>query len=204
MTKLLLTSNGFFTDGIKKQFLQLTNGNISSMNVGVITTASQQKEKNKFAIKAKQDFNQMGINSVEFIDLEFESAEKLEKYNIIYINGGNPFYLLHHIRKSGADLIFRRLTENNVIIVGVSAGAVVLGPNLNIVNYFTPQMNIVDIKDLTALEITDKIIFPHYDRDDLFPDITGKSIEERLMEFESLNKCDVVRVKDNEFVLINN
>ncbi|WP_088011558.1 Type 1 glutamine amidotransferase-like domain-containing protein [Gottfriedia acidiceleris] len=204
MVNLLLTSNGFFTDEIKEQFLQLTKGNISNMSAGVITTASQQKENNKFAIKAKQDFDHMGIKSVEFIDIEFESAEKFEKYNIIYINGGNPFYLLHHIRKSGADLIFKRLSNKNVIIVGVSAGAVVLGPNINVVNYFTPQLNIVETKDLTGLEMTNKMIFPHYDREDLFPDTTRRSIEERLIEFENLNKCNVVRIKDDQFVLINN
>jgi dipeptidase E len=31
MTKILLTSNGFFTDLIKQQFLQLNNGDLSNL-----------------------------------------------------------------------------------------------------------------------------------------------------------------------------
>lgn len=63
-------------------------------------------------------------------------------------------------------------------------------------------MNNVDIQDLTSIGITNKTIFPHYDREDLFPDQLGRSIEDRLKVFESMNKCSVTRLKDDEFILI--
>lgn len=40
------------------------------------------------------------------------------------------------------------------------------------------------------------------DREDLFPDHSGRSIEARLKVFENMNKCSVVKLKDDEFVLI--
>ncbi|MDP4162732.1 MAG: Type 1 glutamine amidotransferase-like domain-containing protein [Bacillota bacterium] len=202
MAKLLLTSNGFFTDLIKYQFLRRLEYGLSTISATIITTASQQKEQNRFAIKAKDDFIGMGINRVEFTDIEFESPDKLQKYDVIYINGGNPFYLLHHMKRSGADLILKELSKQNVLIVGVSAGTMVLGPHIEVVRYFTPQMNHVNLEDMRGLGLTDKILFPHYDREDLFPDFFGKTIEQRLKDFEALKKCEVVRMKDEQSIFI--
>lgn len=202
MTKILLTSNGFFTDLIKQQFLQLIDGDLSNLKATIITTASFKKQNNRFAMKAKEDLLGFGFKKVDFNDIEFDKPELLEKYNVIYINGGNPFYLLYHMKKSGADLILKDIAKQNTVIVGVSAGAIILGPNIEVVNYFTPQINTVDIQDLTALGLTNKAIFPHYDREDLFQINSGRSIEDRLKVFENINKCSVVRLKDDESVLI--
>ncbi|MEC0276137.1 Type 1 glutamine amidotransferase-like domain-containing protein [Peribacillus frigoritolerans] len=204
MTKILLTSNGFFTDLIKQQFLQLIDGDLSNLKATIITTASHKKQNNRFAMKAKEDLLGFGFKKVDFIDIEFDKPELLENYNVIYINGGNPFYLLYHLKKSGADLKLKELAKQNTILVGVSAGAIILGPNINIIDYFTPQMNTVNIKDLTALRITEEAIIPHYDREDLFPDSSSKTIEDRLKVFEKLNNCSVVRLRDDQFLLINN
>lgn len=64
--------------------------------------------------------------------------------------------MLHHTKKSGADEILKRLASQNVVIVGVSAGAILLGPHIKIVQFFTPQMNTLGIEDLSAL--SDNII----------------------------------------------
>ncbi|CAG9607028.1 Type 1 glutamine amidotransferase-like domain-containing protein [Pseudoneobacillus rhizosphaerae] len=202
MAKILLTSNGFFTDLIKQQFLHLFENPIREKRATIITTASQQKQHNRFAIKAKEDLLKMGFFQVDFTDVEYDSPELLENYDVIYINGGNPFYLLYHLRKSGADLILKKMAQHNAVFVGVSAGAVIFGPNIEIVNFFTPQMNNVNMKDLTAIGLTDKTIFPHYDREDVFPDHLGRSIEDRLKLYESINKCSVVRIKDDGYLLI--
>lgn len=204
MTKLLLTSNGFYTESIKKQFIKLINGEINNLKATIITTASPQKENNKYAQKAKEDFLLMGFQNIDFTDLENGNLECLVEKDVIYINGGNPFYLLYHMKKSGADAILRKLAIQNVIIVGVSAGALILGPNIEVVDYFTPYMNTVNIKDLTSLELTNKFVFPHYDREDLFKDNKGKSIEARIKEYEFLNNCVVERIADDQFILIEN
>ncbi|PUB03971.1 peptidase S51-like protein [Paenisporosarcina sp. OV554] len=119
MSKILLTSNGFFTDVIKQHFLQLIKGHLASKKATIITTASQQKQTNKFAIKAKEDLLRMGFNQVDFTDVEFDKPDSLENYDVIYINGGNPFYLLYHLKKSGADSILKKLAKQDIVFVGV-------------------------------------------------------------------------------------
>ncbi|MFC5465935.1 Type 1 glutamine amidotransferase-like domain-containing protein [Lederbergia graminis] len=202
MLKLLLTSNGFYTDTIKERFLTLIHGKPSEQDVAIITTASPHKENNRYAQKAKEDFQNMGFQNIDFIDIEFDNPNSLAHKDVIYINGGNPFNLLFHMKKSGADKILRELANKNVVIVGVSAGAVLLGPNMKVVQFFTPHMNTFHMKNLSALGLTDKLIFPHYDREDLFQDHTNKTIEHRLREFETMENCEVTRLKDEEYIIV--
>lgn len=72
----------------------------------------------------------------------------------------------HLTKRSGADNILRQLVSKNIVIVGVRAGAVLLGRNIKNVHFFTPQMNILNTKDFSVLGLTDKLVFPHYDRED--------------------------------------
>lgn len=202
MSKVLLTSNGFFTDEIRQQFLRLVNGHLDNKKATIITTASQHKQNNKYAIRAKEELLRMGFNQVDFTDIEIDKPESLEHYDVIYINGGNPYYLLYHLKKSEADLIIKKLANQNLVIVGVSAGAMIFGENIEVANFFTPQMNDLKITDLTAIGLINNVIFPHYDREDLFPDQLSRSIEDRLKVFESMTNYSVTRLKDNDFLLI--
>ncbi|WP_434751574.1 Type 1 glutamine amidotransferase-like domain-containing protein [Paenibacillus amylolyticus] len=203
MSSLLLTSCGFNTEDIKNQFLDFIDRDISQLKVAIITTGSPMKENNRYAQRAMQDFKDMGFQHITFVDIELDDPQILIQRDVIYINGGNPFTLLYYAKKSGADEIIKTLaSQKNVIIVGVSAGALILGPNINIVDLFTPQMNTMELTDFEALGVTDKFIFPHYDREDLFKDSTNKTIEERIVEFESIENCKVTRLKDEDYISI--
>jgi dipeptidase E len=63
-------------------------------------------------------------------------------------------------------------------------------------------MNTINLQDLSGVEITDIIIFPHYEREDLFPN--ELTIEERIRKFEKNFDCKVTRLTDSEAVIINN
>jgi len=203
MASIFLTSNGFFTETIKGEFLATLKKQRINPKAVIITTASTLKEKNRFALKTKNDFFEMDIKHVDFIDVELEKGERLKEYNIIYINGGNPFRLLYFMKKSGADLILRSLSKQNTILIGASAGAVILGPSIDVVQHFSPELNEIGLNDYTALSLTDIAIFPHYDREGVFKEDTGKSIEDRLSEFEEWNNISVTRLKDDQYILIN-
>ncbi|MFD9625648.1 hypothetical protein [Peribacillus muralis] len=56
MSNILLTSNGFFTDRIKEHFLQIIDGPVTNAKATIITTGSQKKQNNTFAIDAKENF----------------------------------------------------------------------------------------------------------------------------------------------------
>lgn len=199
---IFLTSKGFFTEAVKSDFLQLIKGRDAVPKAVIITTASSKKEKNPFAVKTKEDFLAMGLVTVDYLDIEFEAARNLLAYDVFYICGGNPFRLLRELKASGAAMVMEELMQRDAIFIGVSAGAMIFGPHIEIVNSFTPSMNKVNLKDLNALGIFPKPIFPHYGREDKFPDSTGRTVEQRIVEFEMLHNLEVERLRDCDVVLI--
>lgn len=144
----------------------------------------------------------MGFRKVDWVDVELESPDVLLQKDVIYINGGNPFHLLEQVKKSGADRVLAELAQKGTVIVGVSAGAALLGPDIRIVHHFTPQLNAQNIKDFSALVLTDKRIFPHYDREELFGEGTGRTIEERIREFKAIESCSVTRLNDDGYLVV--
>jgi dipeptidase E len=193
MGRLLLTSTGFFHQNIRGQFSEL----ISKRKLAIIiTTASPLKELNQFAIQAKEDLKDLGFEQVTFLDVEKESIDSLLDADVIYLNGGNPFVLLHFLRESGAVHLIHMKAKEDCLIVGVSAGSVVLGSSIRIVEWFSPSLNTVELKDLAGCQLFNSSIFPHVDREDLFP--SADSIEERILAFEMTTDEQVLRLADDE------
>lgn len=88
---------------------------------------------NQFAIQAKEDLKELGFEQLTSLDVEMESIDSLLVADVIYLNGRNPFVLLHFLRKSGADHVIQMRAKDDCLIVGVSAGSVVLGSSIRIV-----------------------------------------------------------------------
>lgn len=197
MGGMILTSTGFLTDEIRNAFSRMAS---SFSTAVIITSASLEKEDNRFARKAQRDLIELGASQVTFLDVEFDDPSNLSEYDVIYINGGNPFLLLHHLRKSGADRLLKK-SKTYQSIVGVSAGSVVLGPSIGIVHHFTPEMNTIPLHDLTGLNMTRTTVFPHYDREDLFKHPTGVSIEKRIIQYERISGFRVHRLQDSQYLL---
>jgi len=201
MPKIMLTSNGLSTDDIAANFLSLFENDPVQMKACILTTASLQKEQNIYARKAKADLVNMGFATVDYLDIEFDEAKQLTNYHCIYINGGNPFYLLEHLKQSGADQVIRDLNDQQVLI-GVSAGAMVLGNNIEIAEFFTPEMNARNLQDLSGLKLVNLSLFPHSNREDLFNDPHGQTIADRIDVFEQRYICEVTRLADNQFLIV--
>ena len=69
-------------------------------------------------------------------------------------------------------------------------------------HFFTPLLNEVNSKNFSALGVTDRLEFPQCDIEGLFKNSTNKSIEERLKEFEILERCKITRFKDDEYITL--
>ncbi|MFJ7975915.1 Type 1 glutamine amidotransferase-like domain-containing protein [Peribacillus sp. NPDC096379] len=203
MGKILLTSAGFYTDAIRSRFLQCFETKPEDARISIITTASiNEKSNNEFALKILRDFHEMGMKNVRFVDIEFEEPETLRQSDVIYLNGGNPFYLLHHLKRSGADKVIREFVQNGGLLIGVGTGSIVLGPDIKLMQHFSPEMDSVGLDDLTGLALTDVRVFPHYGNETLYPDKQGRRVEERLLEFERAHRCYVNRLRDDGAIVI--
>lgn len=192
MKKLLLTSHGFSDEPVRQAFLKLLDKPAQELTAAIIITASvEYKENNKYAVSTREYFEELGFKEVRFVDMEFDDPNMLRNFDVIYINGGNTFYLLHHLKKSGADKILKKVADKT-ILVGTSAGAVVLGPDIKIADRFDDERNVVGLKDFSALSLTDIIVIPHY----------REEFENELKDFEKENNCKVTRLKDGQAVVV--
>jgi len=200
LSVVILTSKGFNSEKIKRKFLEMIDATKLDYRATIITTASPQKQNNKYAKKAKEDLTKLGIKKIEFCDVEQDNLIFLKSSNIVYIVGGNPFYLLNYLKKSGAEKILKQLHKEETVFIGVSAGAMVLGPSIGVANFFTPEMNQIALADFKALGLTTMEVFPHYDRVDLFKNEAEESINVRLKRFESINNRTLIRLKDQAFI----
>jgi peptidase E len=95
-------------------------------------------------------------------------AERLAGFDVVYIQGGNTFYLLDQLRRSGADKIIRDLVlGDHVVYCGISAGSIVACPDIAVAGW-SPEWdhNEVGLTDLAGLGLIPFILSPHYERKD--------------------------------------
>lgn len=199
MRKLLLTAYGLCSEEIRSAFFKLVPKDFKDLNIGIISTSQPKlKEKHPQMISVKNTFHEIGFKNVEFIDIEFENILKLKKYDVIFLNGGYPFYLIYHLKKSGADIILNELINDGKIVVGLSAGSIALGPDNEMCNYIYPEDNTFEVTDLSALNAIDIRIYPHYkEHCGINP-----NLEKRILEFELKYNCKVTRLNNNQAILV--
>lgn len=191
MQKIVLTSTGLSNTKIQKAFIKLID-KTDNKSVVIITTAAKEKEKNKYSKLAKRQFKEMGFNKVDFIDVECENPKKLKNYDIIYVCGGNTFYLLNYIKKSGAGKIIKKLIKQGVIYIGVSAGSIIPGPSIKNASEIGSDINKIGITEFNGLNIIPWIIVPHY----------TTSLENQVKKFEKKYNIRVICLTDNQAIIV--
>lgn len=186
MNNIVLTSSGFsnpkFMEIVKKYF----KGDLDDKKVSIITTASEDKEKNEFAVSAFSQLKEMGFVNVIFFDIEKQNPNELLDSDVIYVNGGNTYNLLYWTRQSGFDIVVKEFLQKGGFYIGVSAGSIIAGPSIELLNYTKGDTNEVGLTDFSAIGLTDKAIVPHY------------SIirEMAVAQYEQTSGIEVVRLKD--------
>jgi len=116
----------------------------------------------------KNVFNPLGIKDIELWteeDIIKRSESNLDKFSGIYIGGGNTFYLLNEIKKSGFINKLKKKIISEMPVYGGSAGAIIFGKTIST----SSDDNLVKITDLSGLNlINDYSIFCHYDKPEEF------------------------------------
>ena len=92
------------------------------------------------------------------------SAEDVTNYHgadMVVMDGGNTFFLSHHLKKSGLAKLLK--SHPRQFMIGLSAGAIVMTPSIRMAKYptFSADENIVKIKDLTGLGLVDFELHVH-------------------------------------------
>ena len=166
MKTLILTSAG--TD-IKEEIIKVLPRDPSGMKLAHIITASKTEPNKKYVEKDHQNFEAMGF-IVKDIDIEgcteIELTNILDGFDVICVQGGNTFHLLKAAKESGFEKVVKRLIENDVIYIGVSAGSIICGPSIETSKWkgTWPDKNNVGLKNLNGFAWIPFNLFVHYEQ----------------------------------------
>jgi len=194
--KLFLTSAGLVPD-VAQEFLVLLGKKPEDAKMVFIPTAANPELDRWYLNKDKLVIAQLGIVAINEVDIEKESedslAQKLSAADIIYVEGGNTFYLLKYVRESGFAKLVKEFLDRGGVYVGVSAGSMIAGPNIETANWKHADRNIVGLKDLAAMNLAPFAIAPHID---------GTNIEATKEEAAKVG-YPVIALSDKQAVLVD-
>lgn len=165
MQKLFLAS--LFKD-VSHLFVDFANENLVGKTVTFIPTAAL-PDSLDFHIKySKELLSEMGlivdeleISTASYLDIE----NKLENNDYIYVVGGNTFFLLQEMNKSGAGNLIKMQINAGKLFIGESAGSILLAPDIEYSKDTDNPLAAPQLKTYEALDIIDFYPVPH-DKDD--------------------------------------
>ncbi|EKD23068.1 MAG: Peptidase S51 dipeptidase E [uncultured bacterium] len=186
--KLLLTSAGFRNKEVEVRFIELLNKPVEEINLIFIPTASRFEDELKYVEISRQELIQLGIKNIKTLQLDHQiTKDEIDKADVIYVCGGNTFYLIQQIRQSGFDKLLKSFQG---LYVGVSAGSIVVGPNVEVSGPW--DENDINLTDTTGMNIVNVALIPHYQRKE-------KSIVDDL---KAKANYEIIELTDNQAVLV--
>lgn len=160
--KILLTSAGM---DVKEEILKILPKPANQIKIAHIITASKSEKNLSYLEKENRIMKELGFD-VENIDIEGKNENELrtllKNKDIIYVQGGNTFYLLKHVKASGFDKVVKELVKKGTIYIGVSAGSYIACPTIEMANWKHSDRNTVGLTDLTGLNLVPFLLSVHY------------------------------------------
>lgn len=195
--KLILTSNGLSTPKLRNELLSFLEQKISETKIMVLHTA--RKPEHLFYInEAGKELVKAGAlhPNICYSNISLNiSTPNLSEYNLVYICGGNTFYILDRMRKIGLDVAIKNFVKAGRVYLGVSAGSIIAGQSIEIAGWGTERdINEINLKNLKGLHFTNIALFPHY----------KISLKKELEEFKLKVNYPVEPLYDGEAIFIDN
>lgn len=162
MKKLFLTSA--FAN-VADEFIEFLGTDPNDLTVGFVPTAADPYEDKWFVEADKKALMDIGLKIKE-VDLkdktEASLREEFRGVDIVFVSGGNTFYLLRETRKSGFDKIVKELVGNGVVYVGSSAGSYLVCPTIEAATWKPADRGRFGITDFSALNLVPFIMSVHF------------------------------------------
>lgn len=196
MEKIILTSSFYdVADELKQEFL---DESIAEPRVAFFSTGAMVEKVNFYVKKAKKWFVENGFIVTE-IDVQNISQEDLndilENCNIIYVSGGNSFYLLQEFKKKGLDNLIIQYIKLGKIYIGESAGSIILSPNIEYIMKMDDVSVAETLENYESLSAIDFYVVPH------FNNMPFKSVVKKIIN-DYDNKLNLIPISNNQAIFI--
>jgi dipeptidase E len=123
-----------------------------------------------------------------------EIKKAFEGVGAICVAGGNTYFLLDQVRKSGFDHIVTRLVRKGMPYIGSSAGALLAGPSIE-TSLDDPSIT-PDLTDYTGLNLCNVSVRPHWGSENF-----AKNYISEFERLYSLNQS-MMLLTDSEYLVV--
>ena len=134
--------------------------------VAFIPTASIHEDFNQYVEEGREALVSLGltIKELEIAQCEQKEIETvLRNCDCIYVSGGNTFFLMQELRRTGTDRLIVEQVEKGKLYIGESAGAMVFAPNIEYATKMDNHLSMTPgFEDFTALGIVNFYPVVHF------------------------------------------
>lgn len=203
---LVISSSGFSNDSVFPRCISCFNKGIDEISIAIITTAAiPEKKENKWILRTYEYLIAKGIKCINYFDFEKDNSEDLDNYDIIFIAGGNPYYLFHFLYLKKFDRLAKKLLKKEKVIIAVSAGALFFCKGIKYIKEYNNIMgfknkdNFIKTSKLDGISVFDVELFPHYDQ---FLSL-NQNLESELRKIENRDNIEIYRLGNMQNIFIH-
>jgi dipeptidase E len=161
-----------------------------------IPTAANVEQSPDFAHATREALADMGFQ-IDDLDLDVASparvAQAAAACDVIFIGGGNTYYLLDWVNKSGLREALSK--RDDYVYVGSSAGAIIAGNDIAYIGDADDPALAPDLQSTAGLGLVDVSVMPHANEESL-----DAKWKETIAS--SPNGDSFVRIRDNQAVVV--
>lgn len=148
----------------------------------------------------KRNYKKLGCNTMylkrkNIINNPDIVEEKFQNANIIYIGGGDTVKLLEEVKSFHLEKYLKRSLENHCVIVGISAGAILLSKE-GFSDSYILRGESSHYKMIKGLEFSNLSICPHFEN--------NSKKEEELKELIKKENKEIYALENNTALIIKN
>lgn len=183
--KLLLTSSGFANDATVKTLVELVGKPLVETTIVFVPTASNVESGDKsWFIKDLVQIKGLGFKTISIADISAVEEDvwrpQFEAADVLFFEGGDTYHLMSWVRKSGLEKMLPEMFKSKVW-VGVSAGSMILGTDLNLRLSNILYGENVEQEPMRGLGYVDFYFFPHLNSS-FFPARVDATVREALKD----------------------
>lgn len=195
MKKLFLASYFAKVADMLQEFLQ---DDLRGKTAAFIPTASVPENVKFFVEVDRRALEKLGIE-VDELELSTASArtilKKLEDADLVFVSGGNSFFLLQELIRTKAAKTILDLINSGKPYIGSSAGSIVLAPDIRYIERMDNPKKAPALDSSAALGAVDFYPLPH------FGNSPFKKIDERIIA-EYGQKIELIPISNNQAILV--
>ena len=202
MKNLFLAS--YFTD-VSSLFVEFSHNTCAGKRVVFIFTAKNLEKVPFFVVSDKNTLENLGL-IVDELEVsrasQVEVENKIANADYIFVAGGNTFFLLQELKRTGAVKVIAEHINKGKMYLSTSAGSIIVSKDIEYIKHFDSIKAAPKLKnDFSALGIIDFHIVPHCTS---FKKATEKILAEysEKIDLRPIHDKQAIIVKDNQVEIV--